>query len=67
VAGEILTPHVRSIDSLARAVRYAGAVVPEATLAEVRAKLAVLCGMTETPKRLTQKLRHASRLRLRPH
>jgi mRNA interferase MazF len=45
-AGEILTSHARSIDTLARPIRYAGARVPEATLTEVRAKLAVLCGMT---------------------
>jgi mRNA interferase MazF len=46
LSGEILTSHVRGIDGLARPVRYAGAAVPEATLAEVRAKLAVLCGMS---------------------
>jgi len=46
LSGEILTSHVRSIDALARPVRYAGAAVPEATLAEVRAKLAVLCGIS---------------------
>jgi len=45
VTGEILTSHLRSIDALARPLRYAGAAVPEATLAEVRAKLAVLCGI----------------------
>lgn len=45
LAGEILTSHVHSIDALSRPVRYAGAVVPDATLAEVRAKLAVLCGI----------------------
>lgn len=45
LAGEILTSHVRSIDALSRPVRFAGAAVPEATLKEVRAKLAVLCGI----------------------
>ena len=45
VAGEVLTSHVRSIDTLARPVRYAGGAVPEATLAEARGKLAALCGM----------------------
>ena len=45
VAGEILTSHVRSIDTLARPIRYAGAAVSEATLAEVRGKLAALCGI----------------------
>jgi mRNA interferase MazF len=46
VAGEVLTSHVRSIDTLARPVRYAGGSVPDATLAEARGKLAALCGMT---------------------
>ena len=45
VSGEILTGHVRSIDSAARPIRYAGGSVPAATLADVRAKLAALCGM----------------------
>jgi len=45
IAGEILTSHVRSIDALARPIRYAGAAVAETTLAEVRAKLGVLCGI----------------------
>jgi len=45
VAGEILTSHVRSIDTIARPIRYAGVAVPEAVLAEVRGKLATLCGM----------------------
>lgn len=42
VSGEILLSHVRSIDTLARPVRYAGATVPAATAAMVRAKLAAL-------------------------
>ena len=45
VAGEILTSHVRSIDTLARPVAYAGGRVPAAILAEVRGKLAVLTGI----------------------
>ena len=45
VEGEILTSHVRSIDKIARPVRFAGAAVPEGVLTEVRVKLAVLCGM----------------------
>ena len=45
VSGEVLTSHVRSIDALARPVRFAGAAVSAATLAEVRGKLAALCGM----------------------
>ena len=42
VSGEILLSHVRSIDTLARPVRYAGATVPATTAALVRAKLAAL-------------------------
>jgi mRNA interferase MazF len=39
IAGEILTSHVRSIDTLARPIRYAGASVGLAVAQEVRAKL----------------------------
>jgi mRNA interferase MazF len=42
VAGEILTSHVRSIDTLARPIAFAGAAVPAEILADVRAKLAAL-------------------------
>lgn len=45
VSGEILTSHVRSIDTLARPISYAGAGVPAATLDEVRSKLAALIGL----------------------
>lgn len=45
LAGEVLTSHVRSIDTLARPIRYASCAAPAATLAEVRSKLATLCGM----------------------
>jgi mRNA interferase MazF len=45
VEGEILTSHIRSIDALARPIRAVGIAVPPATLAEVRAKLAVLVGV----------------------
>jgi len=45
IAGEILTSHVRSIDLFARPVRATGHSVPSDILAEVRAKLAVLCGL----------------------
>jgi mRNA interferase MazF len=45
VSGEILTSHVRSIDTLARPISYAGAGVPAATLHEVRLKLAALIGL----------------------
>jgi len=46
VAGEILTSHVRSIDTLARPVRRIGASVPAMVLEDVRAKLAALTGMS---------------------
>jgi mRNA interferase MazF len=39
IAGEILTSHIRSIDTMARPIRYAGAKVPRATAQLVRAKL----------------------------
>jgi mRNA interferase MazF len=45
IAGEILTSHVRSIDTLARRLLYGGAAVPAAVLAEVRAKLGALVGI----------------------
>jgi mRNA interferase MazF len=45
VQGEILTSHVRSIDTLARPIRFAGARLPPAVLEEVRAKLGVLAGI----------------------
>src|SRR6266446_9306849 len=38
IAGEILTSHIRSVDTQARPIRYAGAVPPE-TAQLVRAKL----------------------------
>jgi mRNA interferase MazF len=40
VAGEILTSHIRSIDTLARPVIYAGASIGNSLADEVRAKLA---------------------------
>jgi mRNA interferase MazF len=40
VAGEILTSHIRSIDTLARPVLYAGGSIEAALADEVRAKLA---------------------------
>jgi mRNA interferase MazF len=46
VRGEILTSHVRSIDSLARPIASMDVMVPSETLAEVRAKLAVLIGVS---------------------
>ena len=45
VSGEILTSHVRSIETLARPISYAGAAVPAETLHEVRLKLAALMGL----------------------
>lgn len=45
IQGEILASHVRSIDSLARPLAYAGTTVPEAVLAETRGKLAALIGL----------------------
>ena len=45
VSGEILTSHVRSVDTLARPISYAGAAVPAEILHEVRMKLAALIGL----------------------
>ena len=45
VSGEILTSHVRSIDTLARPISYAGAAVPAEILHEARMKLAALIGL----------------------
>jgi mRNA interferase MazF len=45
IGGEILTSHVCSIDTLARPISFAGAVVPSPLLAEVRGKLAALIGL----------------------
>ncbi len=39
IGGEILTSHIRSIDTAARPIRYAGAAVPPETAQLVRAKL----------------------------
>jgi mRNA interferase MazF len=39
IAGEILTSHIRSIDTTAQHIRYAGAAVPLAVAQLVRAKL----------------------------
>ena len=45
IAGEILASHIRSIDTEARPIAYAGAAVPTAILEDVRAKLAALIGL----------------------
>ena len=45
LSGEILTSHVRSIDTLARPVIPVGAAVPASILEDVRAKLAALIGL----------------------
>jgi mRNA interferase MazF len=42
VAGEILVSHIRSIDTEARPVRFAGAAVPADTAALVKARLDAL-------------------------
>ena len=39
ISGEILTSHIRSIDTMARPIRYAGAKVPRSIAHLVRAKL----------------------------
>lgn len=39
IAGEILTSHIRSIDTMAKPIRYAGAAVPRQVAELVRAKL----------------------------
>ncbi|MDE2579246.1 MAG: type II toxin-antitoxin system PemK/MazF family toxin [Hyphomicrobiales bacterium] len=45
VQGEILLNQIRSIDTLARTVKYAGVRVGEAVAREVREKVAVLVGI----------------------
>lgn len=45
VQGEVLTSHVRSIDTMARPIRRVGQTVPPSVLVEIRAKLAVLTGI----------------------
>jgi mRNA interferase MazF len=45
MTGEILTSHVRSIDTEARPLAFMGSAVPAAILADVRAKLAALIGL----------------------
>jgi len=42
VAGEVLLSHLRSIDTRARALHYAGAAIPPATAREVRDRLMAL-------------------------
>lgn len=42
VSGEILLSHLRSVDTTARTLRYAGAAVPGATAEAVRSRLAML-------------------------
>lgn len=46
LGGEILTSHVRSIDTLARPILPVGQAVSGSVLDEVRAKLAALIGLT---------------------
>jgi len=45
ISGEVLTSHVRSIDTLARPIAAIGGTVPAAILADVRAKLSALIGL----------------------
>jgi mRNA interferase MazF len=45
ISGEVLTSHVRSIDTQARPIASARARVPKEILQDVRAKLAVLLGI----------------------
>jgi mRNA interferase MazF len=45
IGGEVLTSHVRSIDTLNRPIRFSGERLPTVSLTELRAKLAVLLGM----------------------
>jgi mRNA interferase MazF len=45
IRGEILTSHVRSIDTEARPIAFAGSAAPTDVLAETRAKLAALIGL----------------------
>ena len=56
IGGEILTSHVRNIDTLARPIAYARSKVPAAILAEVRAKLAVLTGVVMVRRRVNRSL-----------
>ncbi len=42
LAGEILLSNIRSLDTRARPVRYAGATIPDDTARRVRSKLAAL-------------------------
>ncbi len=44
LSGEVLTSHVRSIDTLARPIHYAGTGIPPGLLDEVRRKLVALIG-----------------------
>jgi mRNA interferase MazF len=44
IAGEVLNSHVRSIDTMARQIAFAGRA-PAGVLADVRAKLAALIGL----------------------
>ena len=46
LGGEILTSHVRSIDTLARPILPVGQKVPASVLDDVRAKLAALIGLS---------------------
>jgi mRNA interferase MazF len=47
ITGEVLTSHVRSIDTLARPIAPLDAAVPREVLAEVREKIAILIGFLD--------------------
>ena len=46
IAGEILVAQMRSLDGLARPLRFSGVKVEERVLSEVRRKIAFLCGVS---------------------
>ncbi len=46
LTGEILSAHVRSLDVAARGIAFTGTRVPPAILAEARAKVATLIGLS---------------------
>lgn len=46
ITGEVLTSHVRSIDTAVRRIAHAGGRVSPALLADIRAKLAALVGLS---------------------
>jgi mRNA interferase MazF len=45
INGEILTSHIRSIDTMSRPIRFSGSRAPAEVMIELRAKLAVVLGI----------------------